>query len=176
MCPDKEILSAFIDDELEGKLKDDIKNHISACKKCCLEVESFNSLHNLLSEHSLGSIKDAEEKVWNRITPVLKPKAKKINIWHMRIAIPVPVMAAALLIFISSVISLYFISFNKIDNSYESKFNFSESISFDKEEDFNMFEKDLVLDVDVNLPESTVFMASGSPKLIREVDYLNTNR
>jgi len=177
MCPDKEVLSAFIDNELEDKNKEDVQNHIAACKKCALEVESFNHLHNFLyNELTLDQIKNAEEKVWQKISPAIKPKLKKPDIWHRRIAIPIPVMAAAVLIFVSAVLSLYFISFNKINNNYESKFNFSESISFEKEEDFRLFETDQVLDVDLNLPESTIFMISGTPKLIREVDYLNSNR
>ena len=178
MCPDKETLSAFIDNELEGKLKEDVQKHIAACEKCSLATDSFNSLHTVFyDELSFDQIKKAEEKVWQKIEPSLKPKAEKPDIWHRRIAIPIPVMAAAVLIFISSVLSFYFISINKINNSnYESKFNFSESISFDKEEDFTLFEKDQVLDVDLNLPESTVFMISGTPKLIREVDYHSSNR
>ena len=77
----------------------------------------------------------------------------------------------------SSVFSLYFVSFDKINNNnYESRFNFSESITFDREEDFRLFEMDQVFDLDFNLPESTVFMISGTPRLIREVDYLNNNR
>ena len=178
MCPDKETLSAFIDNEIEGKLKEDIQNHITACKKCSLEAESLNSLHSLFyNELSLGQIKNAEEKVWQKIAPVLKPKPKKPDILHRRIAVPLPVMAAAVLIFFSAVLSLYFVSFNKINNNnHESQFKFSESISFEKEEDFRLFEKDQVLDVDLTLPESTIFMISGTPKLIREVDYINNNR
>ena len=177
MCPDKETLSAFIDNELEGKVKEMVQNHINECKKCSLEVESFNSLHSLLyDELSLGRIKDAEERVWQKISPVLKTKPKKPSIWHRRISIPVPAMAAAVLIFVSAVLSLYFISFKGINNNYDPKFTFSESIIFEKEEDFRLFETDHVLDLDLSLPETTVFMISGTPKLIREVDYLNINR
>ncbi|MCL2705940.1 MAG: zf-HC2 domain-containing protein [Spirochaetaceae bacterium] len=177
MCPDKEILSAFIDNELEDKIKEDVQNHIAVCKKCALELESFKYLHTFCyDELTLDQIKNAEEKVWQKISHAIKPKPKKLNIWHRRIAIPIPVMAAAVLIFVSAVLSLYLVSFNKINNNYESKFNYSESISFEKEEDFRLFETDQVLDVDLSLPESTIFMISGSPRLMREVDYINSNR
>ena len=177
MCPDKETLSAFIDNEIEGKFKQIVQDHINTCEKCRQEVESFNSLHPLFYEElSLEQIKNAEERVWDKIRPVsvFKPKP---DIWHRRIAIPVPVMAAAVLIFISAVLSFYFTSFNKFNNNnHEPNLSFSESITFDKEEDFGLFETDQVLDVSLTLPESTVFVINGAPKLIREVDYLNKNR
>jgi len=178
MCPDKEILSAFIDNELEGEFKKIIQNHVSVCKKCRSEIESLNSLHKLFyDELSFNQIKDAEEKVWNKIVPALRTKPQKPYVWQRRIAIPVPVMAAALLIFVSAVISLYSISFSKINNSNsEPGFNFSESITFDMEEDFNLFEVDQVFDLDLSLPETTTFIISGAPRLIREVDFLSNNR
>ena len=176
MCPDKETLSAFFDNELEGKTKEMVQNHIAACKECSLKIESFNSLHTLFyDELSLDQIKNAEEKVWHKIAPALKPKPKEPYIWHRKIAIPVPIMAAAVLIFISAVSSLYFMSFNKIDNNYEQRLNFSDSITFDIEEDYRLFETDQVLDMDLILPESTIFMISGTPRLIREADFLSNN-
>lgn len=175
MCPDEETLSAFIDNEIEGRFNNVIKNHIDGCKECNAKAESFISLRTLFyDELPLEKIKDAEEKVWDKIEFFVESKTKP-DIWHRRIAIPLPVMAAAVLILVSTVLSFYFISFNKF-NSSEPAFNFSESISFDKEEDFRLFETDQVLDVDLTLPESTIFMISGTPKLIREVDYLNNNR
>jgi len=178
MCPDKETLSAFIDNELEDRFKEIIQNHVAVCKKCKLEVESLKSLHNLLyDELSFDQIKKAEDKVWHKITPALKSKPEKTAIWHRRIAIPIPVMAAALLVFISAVFSLYSISFNNITNNHtEPRFNFSESITFEREEDFRSFEIDQVFDLDLNLPETTVFVISGTPRLIREVDFLSNNR
>jgi hypothetical protein len=178
MCPDKETLSAFIDNELDGNLKKIVENHINSCKKCSASVESFNFLRTLLyDELPLSQIKDAEEKVWHEIEPVVRwPKPKKVSIWNMKISIPVPVMAAALVVFVSAVISLYSISFNRINNNYsEPRFSLSDSITFYKEEDFSLFQAQ-VIDVDLTLPESTVFVISGTPSLIREVDFINDRR
>ncbi|MCL2294120.1 MAG: zf-HC2 domain-containing protein [Spirochaetes bacterium] len=179
MCPDKEILSAFIDNELDGEFKKIVENHVNSCKKCSLEIESINSLRTLLyDELPLSQIKDAEEKIWHKIAPVVqKSKPKKVSIWNMKIAIPVPVAAAAAVIFVSAVISLYSISFNRINDNYsEPRFSFSDSITFYREEDFSLFQAAQVIDVDLTLPESTIFVMRGTPSLIREADFLNRKR
>jgi len=177
MCPDKETLSAFIDNEVEGVFKDILDNHILSCGKCRKEINALKSVKSLFnSTESMISENDIEisgGKVWKNIQNDIASR-KKPDIWHRRITVPVPVLAAAaavILVFtISTIINFYIFT----ESRNESRFNFSEVVIINHEEDFKLFERDQILDVDLNLPENTVFRISGTPKLIREVDYHNT--
>ncbi len=174
MCPDKELLSAFIDNEIEDRFSTIIKNHITACGKCRDVILTLESVQSLCRSDITGEkITESGKKVWSRIESSIANNLKT-DFWNRKITVPYPVMAAAaLLIFtISTILSFYLLT----GKNYESRFNFSEAVTINKEEDFKLFERDQTLEVDLNLPENTVFMISGTPKLIREVDYLNTSK
>jgi hypothetical protein len=170
MCPDKGILSAFIDNEVEGKFYKIVKQHVDFCEKCKDTVNAFVSLRTFFKEElKEADAAGAQERVWNSVNAAVT-KAAFGDIWHKKVLIPFPAMAAAsAFIIFFAVLSFYFLLYD--GKYYNNQINMSESAIVDREEDLTTFENDHVLDVDLQLPETAIFTISGSPRLIREIDY-----
>jgi len=178
MCPDKETLSAFIDNEVEGKFRINIEEHLSKCGKCSSEISKMSGISAYLKENSTVTqemIENSGTKVWYSLQLIDNNQAER-DFWHRSVKVPVPLLAAAAAVFILFAVSTILGLFVLSDNGGEHHFKYSESLTIDKIEDFNIFERDQVLEVDLQLPENTIFMISGTPRLIREVDYINTGK
>ncbi len=182
MCPDKETLSAFIDNEVEGVFKKDIENHLASCTKCSKETKKLKYISELcLTDDTVKDkhIEEAQSRVWERIDSEIHNVIRNretSSIWSRKVSIPFPVMAAAAAVILLFAISTLYGFYSLNSGKYDSRLNFSEAVTIREPEDFNLFEKELILNVDLNLPENTVFMISGTPMLIREVDYHNINK
>ncbi|MDX9801069.1 MAG: zf-HC2 domain-containing protein [Spirochaetia bacterium] len=180
MCPDRETLSAFIDNEVEGSFYRVIEEHIASCSKCRKETEKLKKISSLChASSSDNEIEEAQIRVWNRIDSdihnVIRNR-KTSSLWYKKVLIPFPVMAAAAAVFLIFAISTLYGFYYLNSGKYDSRMNFSEAVTINEPEDFNLFERELILEVNLNLPENTVFMVSGTPMLIREVDYHNINK
>jgi len=48
MCPDRQILSAYFDDEVPSPWKERIASHVAECSECGRTLESYGALRNVL--------------------------------------------------------------------------------------------------------------------------------
>ena len=172
MCPDRETISAFYDNEVEGNFSSRIKNHIENCSNCREMMNSMESSSRFINS-GFDDIDIPQKRVWNNIKNKLDIKDVP-DIWHRKINIPLPLLAAAsfLIITITALLStlLYFAGQNDYRN-----FTVTEAVNINGENQYNFLENEQTVKVELQLPEDAFFKISGTPRLIREVDYLRSN-
>ena len=172
MCPDRETISAFYDNEVEGNFDSQIKSHIESCSNCRSFLSDMESSSRVIN-CGFDDIEISQKRVWENIQSKLDIKNVP-DIWHRKINIPLPLLAAAsfLIITITALLStlLYFSGRNDYRN-----FTVTEAVNINGENQYNFLENEQTVQVELQLPEDALFKISGTPQLIREVDYLRTN-
>ena len=76
MCLNKQILSAWIDNEIPSPWDQKIGTHIAACTSCQKAVKKYSHIKDVLHEPDIVA-SDSLERVWNRLEPVFVKKANK---------------------------------------------------------------------------------------------------
>ena len=172
MCPDRETLSAYYDNETAKKFSSKITNHIKTCEDCRSSVAAMENASILLNK-GFDNIDNAKNRVWDNIQNELDIKNVP-DIWHRKINIPVPLIAAASFLIITITALLSTLLFYAGRNDYRN-FTVTEAVNINGENQYYIFENEQTVNVEFQLPEEAFFKISGTPQLIREVDYLKAN-
>jgi hypothetical protein len=101
MCPDPQLLSVYLDEELPSPWKEKMEIHLTECSACREKLNSFRQLFEKSEEQEI--IEAAKERVWQNLQSRrrFQPREGKINragIWQKRFSIPVPAAAAAAIV------------------------------------------------------------------------------
>jgi hypothetical protein len=117
MCPDRQILSLYLDGELPSPWKEKLEGHLASCPGCRARIESWKRLSE---ELRLEDEPDRKERVWERIIgssavaangvgdaargegapPRAVPafaRARSLvmtDLWRRRVSLPLPAAAA----------------------------------------------------------------------------------
>jgi anti-sigma factor RsiW len=180
MCPDRQILSVYIDGELPSPWKEKMEGHLSQCPQC----------RQLLERYRLGSIPEsavpaaaetaAHERVWQKIEAGIarKSAAGQAVFWERRLSVPLPAAAAAA--------AVLFIAFALLWTRKPAVEVSAPGMTFASEEldapgivpVSNMGDVlqylgsgdsgDILI---LRLPESRSFSSSGEPAIIKAADY-----
>ncbi|MCL2007850.1 MAG: zf-HC2 domain-containing protein [Treponema sp.] len=187
MCPDRQVISLYYDDELPSPWKEKMEAHLEVCPECKAELARYRQLGEKIKSLDFPSIEEAEKRVWNKINSnriIIKNNDK---FWSKKISMPLPAAAAALFILAFSIIFLIMRPAGT-----------NESIAMDQarpipaEWSGTLLGDDLgtvlpTLDMDdfihfllsendgdfvvVRLPETSRFSRTGQPALINAADY-----
>ncbi len=170
MCPDNETLSAMFDNEIESKFRFKIENHLESCESCRKVISDMEDCSKMF-KYKDSDLENIRERVWDRIQQQLDRKEVP-DIWHRKITVPLPVLAAAsFLVFIVSGL-MFSLLFNNYNGIYDG-FTVSEAVTVGAEDRYRFLDNEQSVNVELQLPDDAVFMISGTPQLIREVDYLH---
>jgi anti-sigma factor RsiW len=108
MCPDRQILSVYLDGELSSPWKEKMENHLAHCGECREKLETYRAVSRMLEGAGAGSngaggagVKALEEgakdRVWLKVQNLgelpLSP-----GFWQRSLSVPLPVVAAAAVI------------------------------------------------------------------------------
>ena len=113
MCPDKKLLSAYFDNEIEPKWSIQIKKHIDNCISCQSQISKWNEISSFLIDNDTAlsnkiQTEISQKKIWKNIENYIfhNPKKNKkiISFPYKNFFIPLTVAA--------SLIFLMVISFN----------------------------------------------------------------
>ncbi len=114
MCPDEELLSAYVDGEVPSPWKERMERHVAGCPRCARTLEQYRLL-----DHRLASIENPIEK--NSLEAARIRMASSLSgvpaipgyrqallrqlqhLWSERVALPMPLLAAgvAMLVFLA---------------------------------------------------------------------------
>jgi predicted anti-sigma-YlaC factor YlaD len=102
MCPDREILSAYFDGEIEAPWNKAIAAHLASCAGCRGALEKLARTRDFLQADPVSDWKDSMERVRMDLGERVHRSLPSISVWRRRVALPVPVAAlvAALLLFL----------------------------------------------------------------------------
>ena len=103
MCPDRQILSLYLDKELQSPWKEKLETHLESCPDCRSALQSLKELGNLLHGEFLqkenSAMEAAKERVWNKLSAAQarsQDRRKGVRgIWSKSVSLPLPAAAAA---------------------------------------------------------------------------------
>lgn len=96
MCLDDQVLSSYIDGELQEPWKTQVEEHISHCKECRERYEEFARMDQTLFETRLSNDEFSmqQQRVWKYLEKTCMPAQPK-KFRHKRIGFSAPAFAAA---------------------------------------------------------------------------------
>ena len=102
-CPDLDLFSVYLDNELPEQYRETIESHLAACEECRKKFNSMKSIHDSLSKDaesiviSEKALEDSFEKLQARrsYNKFIQNSNKRNDIFFRRV---LPAMAAALVI------------------------------------------------------------------------------
>lgn len=111
MCPDEELLSAYVDGEVPSPWKERMERHVSACARCSRTLERYRLLDRRLGSVESPSERQSLEAARMRLAASVSvarplPGYRQLfvqqfkHLWSERVALPIPVLAAGLVMLI----------------------------------------------------------------------------
>ena len=99
MCPDRHIISAYIDGELEHPWDTAIAEHLASCQACGSFYGKLAETRRALREEPVADWSAPMERVRQALRA--HPPRRVAPVWEKRLSVPLPVvaLAAALLLF-----------------------------------------------------------------------------
>lgn len=196
MCPDVQILSVYIDEELPSPWKEKLETHLSECSSCREKLNKFK-LIDKQSDSEQCMIDEAKDRVWQNLQSrrTFQPRVIKgnsstdnISIWQKRLSIPIPAAAAAAIIIMLAALLMFRgngqqITNNGLANQIDPYQRAGFLIATEEEEipgiiptsDINSVLQYLNSDsseiIILKLPESKSFSRTGEPAILRAADY-----
>jgi anti-sigma factor RsiW len=99
MCPDRELLSAWIDGEVPSPWRESLDRHLDSCTACSAAVASIRGVQGILSADSSAideAARSAKDRVAARLSSMAPGRTPEIRpLWSRRYALPLPAIAAA---------------------------------------------------------------------------------
>lgn len=191
MCVDDQILSSYVDGELDAHWKEKVEAHIAQCEQCRLRVSRFQKLSADLSAAELRpeAIDGIERRVAARLEHLLLPGSER-GFWNRRFSIPAPVAMAALfcLVFLSGFVFIRGImpsgtgetgmpiadekAYSQGLETLTSSPAPSMSENPNVQQIFDLLENSGgSIEVRIELPRKSNFTVHGEPQLLRAADY-----
>lgn len=174
MCPDKNILSAYFDGELDDRFASMVEAHLEECDSCTEVLADFESVRSALREAEMPDFAASKRLTWsslrNRFSS-LYPQP----VWKRRLLIPAPAAAAALFLVVGLGAGLLFSFFNRADSNIfdtvtHTRFENPQVVSFEQIIEY--------LDARGNgnalvftLPQDTRLQLYSEPTLMKAADY-----
>lgn len=174
MCPDKNLLSAYFDGELDEPFASKIAAHIAECGTCEHIVDSYSKVSSILQQaeepEMASSYGRTREFILDRFAG-LQPSP----VWKRRLLVPAPVLAAVAVIVIGLSVGLF------ISLSSQNETPVFDSVTRTRIEGVQFVSFDAILDyLDARgngsafiftLPQDAKFQFFSEPTLIKASDY-----
>jgi anti-sigma factor RsiW len=99
MCPDRDILSAWMDGELEAPWSRAVEEHLAACAQCRERLAVLERTRALLRADPEPDLAAPMERVRQSVLAQgLAQPSPVARFWQRKVALPVPLAAAAVLL------------------------------------------------------------------------------
>jgi anti-sigma factor RsiW len=187
MCPDRQILSVYLDGELPSPWKEEMEVHLTRCPECRAKLEQYR----MLSAFMAGDRRDLsaeQDRVWLKLgkaaSGVRRGNFAARRFWRRSVAVPLPAAIAAAALFVTA-FTLAITSYTIKKTAPAIDTVATAGISLDVQEivpvtaDMNSFLRYLESEdsadfMIIRLPETRSFSNSGQPTIIKASDYLRS--
>ena len=198
MCPDPNLLSVYMDDELPSPWKEKMESHLTLCVSCREKLDGFKLLLKE-SNDTDQETQAAKERVWENLQQVSQGQSRQsfrsgnnfsgnnfARLLQRRLSIPLPAAAAAAILVILMA-ALFFhngqqgnsgLAHQQSDNMERTGFFLAaeeEMPGIMPAADINSVLQFLTSDgaevIILRLPENTSFSRTGEPAIVRAADY-----
>jgi hypothetical protein len=101
MCPDRKIISAYLDGEIEAPWDKAIAEHMASCAACRSLHDRLAETKRALREEPVADVRGPMERVRRQLREKARPVPREPAVWARRVTMPLPLaaLAAALLLF-----------------------------------------------------------------------------
>jgi predicted anti-sigma-YlaC factor YlaD len=179
MCPDREILSAYLDGEIGPPWDKAIGAHVAACPTCRAAMERLEKTRRILQEEPIGEWKEPMERVRRAILTRVPPMPGPIPAWRRQVSLPLPlaVLAAVLLIALGVSSALSFartnVGFIKITKAPAGGTEYQFAVPVDKVEALlkSVGGGDTSLESVLTLPKNVKLVPVGAPRMGKETEF-----
>ncbi|MDR2193919.1 MAG: zf-HC2 domain-containing protein [Treponema sp.] len=194
MCPERQLLSVYLDGELPSPWKERMEAHLVSCSECAALLRRFKECRDMLKTPPADVDGGVKERVWQNLSAHLaqereseqQPAANRL-LWRRTIMLPAPAVAAAAVVFIVTVVFAVIRPFapaeqrqtpvmasSYIPTDFDAKSMVSDQ---DIGRIFHYLEQEDTSDyMIIKLPESRMFTRIGEPEIIRVMDYPEGSR
>lgn len=108
MCPDRQMISVFIDGELPSPWKEKMESHLAGCTSCEKYMENFKRIFAPVKEAATEEkalMEAAKDRVWQNMAGSLKTRKRIVakpctfaGIWRRKVSVSLPAAAAAMIL------------------------------------------------------------------------------
>jgi predicted anti-sigma-YlaC factor YlaD len=95
MCPDRNLISAFLDGEIDPPWDRTIAGHLAGCPRCRALYESLEATRQRLRSEPVANVREPMERVRRGILSGVLPAAAPPPAWRRRLDVPLPLVAIA---------------------------------------------------------------------------------
>ena len=176
MCPDRELLSAWVDGEVSSPWRESLERHFEACPSCSAHVRKLQALHSAFAADA-DAIALAAGSARTRIYDgIILGASARVPFWTRRLSIPVPVAAAAALGFSIVAMALAMAGARNselrmaVQSAVAPAAVASSGPAMDSIFEF-LARQEGGVNITISLPSGNFAGASGEPFIVREVDY-----
>jgi anti-sigma-K factor RskA len=185
-CPNPDLLSAFFDGEVESPWLERIRKHVDDCERCQGTLAEIERLSRALHEDQVPRFEESLERTRERLksSSHVAQVWRKLPFWRTRISVPLPAVAAMLVLFLGMGGILIFFSTRpnfpfmsiKREPSGVTEVQVAAPIE-DLEQLLRSLDREAVnQEIIINLPEDTEFLQFSEPKMLRADEYSRRQR
>jgi hypothetical protein len=95
MCPDRDILSAFVDGEVGAPWQEAIERHLESCASCRTFVDAVRAMRRAIRQEGAPDWSGPMERVRRGILARDVSRPAAVRLWRRRLSVPLPLAAAA---------------------------------------------------------------------------------
>ena len=116
MCPDRQIISTYLDGELLSPWKEKMEAHLNSCPKCQAILAKYKKLKGCFLDSAQENMEAARERVWEKLNnPVfagaqlanpVRKEGRLARLWRKNITLPLPAAAAAAIVILLAFFAL----------------------------------------------------------------------
>jgi predicted anti-sigma-YlaC factor YlaD len=180
MCPDREILSAYFDDEIPAPWRGEMAAHVASCERCRALLAGLESTRRALAHDDEQAWRAPMERVRRRIlahTPLVRPR---VAAWRRQVSVPLPlaVLAAALLltfgISLAALAMRQTMGYIRVTKAPAGGTEYQFAVPYDKVEALlkSMGGADATIESVMTIPKSVKLIPVGEPRMGKAGEFL----
>ncbi len=177
MCPDRQLLSIYVDGEMPSPWKERMESHLDSCNSCSSTAGMFRSFSSALADSGTENLDAAKARVWRALAGSTRFQRSPAS-WRRPLVLPLPAAIAAVF---AVVIITALVTGPLFRNSEMSIADIRSDIRpaipvSDMGSVLRYLEAQDSLGeiIIIKLPDTSNFSFSGEPALVRAADYLRS--
>ena len=177
MCPDRQLLSIYVDGEMPSPWKERMESHLDSCTPCSATEGTFRAISSAFADTGTQNLEAAKARVWRALSSSTRFQRSPAS-WRRPLVMPLPAAIAAVLavaVITVLVTGPFFRSSETSIADIRSDIRPAIPVS-DMGSVLSYLEaQDSVGEIIIiKLPDTSNFSFSGEPALVRAADYIRS--
>lgn len=95
MCPERALLSPYVDNEVDAPTARRIEAHVAECGGCRRRLRAYQRVCHALLESREPDVHAAGDRVWRRLELARRAALRRPSFWTRGVQVPAPAAVAA---------------------------------------------------------------------------------